>query len=593
MQNDDVREIKSRLSVADIVGDYVALRRKGKTLWGRCPFHNEKTPSFSVSEERQTFHCFGCGKGGDIFTFVMEIENLEFREALERLADKAGVKLQHRSGSAAERAKALGNINITTRDFFMKALESKGGEAARAYLSRRNLAPEVCRRFEIGWSPPSWDALLGKLISDGYKESEILESGLAIMGSKGSYDRFRGRVMFPIYSATDRLIGFGGRILDGDGAKYLNSPESPLFNKRNNLYLLNKAKQEIRKAGNAILVEGYLDAIRAHLSGFPNTVASLGTALTDTQASLIKRMTDLCYICYDSDSAGQEAALRGMYVLQKQGVTVRVVRLESGKDPDDILSTENGAGLFSKALVAALPLPLYHAVIRHGDFQIPERAISAREDLLEGLASLSAFDVSPHLDKLCRVLELFPHELQREIQRRQQKIRGREYSRPPEENYITSTASDGAPAVDEEECRLCSILWNNPELRSVLAPELVIPFISEQILQNIISALLTGEDPSSLEARWRQIGDETSLKLIARGNGLIDREYNGKESLASLTELEMSNKIVDNLRRKSMKKRFITLEKKLRNNSATPEEFQEHLKLGRLLKGGIRENEKK
>lgn len=591
MQNDDVREIKSRLSIADIVGDYVALRRNGKTLWGKCPFHTEKTPSFSVSEERQTFHCFGCGKGGDIFTFVMEIENLEFKEALERLAEKAGVKLRRYSG--AESRKATGDINVAARDFFMRSLEGQGGAAARAYLARRKISPEAAKLFEIGWASQSWEALFTKLRQDGYSKSDILGSGLAIMGSKGPYDRFRGRVMFPIYSAAGRLVGFGGRILDGDGAKYLNSPESETFNKRNNLYLLNKAKQEIRKAGSAILAEGYMDAIRAHLTGFPNTVASLGTALTDTQAQLIKRMTDLCYICYDSDSAGQEAALRGMYVLQKQGVAVRVVRLEGGKDPDDILSMDGGTDIFRKALKQAMPLPLYHAAVRRADLSVPEKAMSAREDLLEGLASLSPFDVAPHLDRLCRIFELFPHELQREISMRRRNVRGNEHAGRAPEDDSAPPRNGGEEPVDDEECRLCSMLWSKPELRAAMDPAMVVPFISDFALQNIISALLTGEDPGLLEERWRQMGDTRSLNLIARGDALIDREFGGKDGLVSLTELELSNKIVDNLRKKCMKKRFAALEKKLRNNTATPEEFQEHLRLGRILKGGTRDNEKK
>ncbi|HAH70125.1 MAG TPA: DNA primase, partial [Synergistaceae bacterium] len=174
-----------------------------------------------------------------------------------------------------------------------------------------------------------------------------IESGLAAMGTRGIYDRFRGRIMFPIYSLTDRIVGFGGRILDGDGAKYLNSPESALFNKRNNLYLMNKSKTQIREKGHVILVEGYMDAIRCHLAGYTNTVASLGTSLTEAQALLIKRMTGLCYICYDSDSAGQEAALRGMYTLQKQGVSVRIVRLTGGKDPDEVLLANGGLQMFA------------------------------------------------------------------------------------------------------------------------------------------------------------------------------------------------------------------------------------------------------
>ena len=415
MSSDDVREIKSRLDIVEIVGDYLPLRKNGRTHWGLCPFHNEKTPSFSVSQERQTFHCFGCGKGGDIFTFIMEAEHVEFREALEILAERSGVTLQNMHSVLAVDSAGHKNIQLLALDFFRKSLSERTGEAARAYLNRRSISTEECARFEIGWAPSSWDALKRFLEAQGYTQGQITESGLIAQGTNGTYDRFRGRVMFPIYALNDRLIGFGGRILDGDEAKYLNSPESPVFNKRNNLYLLNKAKISARENGSIILVEGYMDAIRAHVAGFTNTVASLGTALTDAQASLIKRVTNLCYICYDSDAAGQEAALRGMYILQRRGVTVKIVRIEGAKDPDELLVKPGGTKLFEQAIENALPLPIYHAVIRSSDITDPEKSFAAREDLLDGLASLSMFDLQPYLDRIGRELGIFAHKLQEEI----------------------------------------------------------------------------------------------------------------------------------------------------------------------------------
>lgn len=580
MQNDDVREVKSKLSIVDVVGDYVALRKNGRTHWGKCPFHTEKTPSFSVSEERQTFHCFGCGEGGDVFTFVMKIENVEFREALERLAERAGVRLVKTNPANSRKQKAFGDVNVAALDFYKESLAGRGGEAARAYLARRSITARDAKYFEIGWAPSSWDALLLRLKDLGFQENDILESGLAVMGNRGPYDRFRGRVMFPIYNAADKLIGFGGRILDGDGAKYLNSPESPLFNKRNNLYLLNKAKSEIRTQGSAILVEGYMDAIRAHMKGFTNTVASLGTALTDTQASLIKRMTDLCYICYDSDSAGQEAALRGMYVLQRQGVSVRVMRLSEDKDPDDVLSKDGGDALFRQAMEQAIPLPVYHALLRSEDLKTPEKAVSAREDLLEGLASLSPFDLLQHMNRLGQILGMFPHDLQREIDGRQEKVRGRDTRKLPEDD-----GRDAEPETigiaSEEECRLCSLFWNDEDLRSLYSLEDVVPFLDDDAAKNIISALLMGENHAELESRWRQIGDKKSLNLIAKGNGLIDSELADQSNLA-----QTASKIVDNLRRKCIEKRLMTLQRKLKTNIATDEEFQEHLRLTKILKGG-------
>ena len=585
MAGDDVREIKSRLDIAEVIGDYVALRRSGQTYWGKCPFHNEKTPSFSVSPERQTFHCFGCGKGGDVFTFIMEIENLEFREALERLAERAGVRLQ--GPVDGSRGKILAGVDILKHalDFFIRSLHGNSGEAARAYLARRSITNDDMVRFELGWAPSSWDSLSRYLHTLGLTDGQIIESGLAAMGTRGIYDRFRGRIMFPIYSLTGRIVGFGGRILDGDGAKYLNSPESALFNKRNNLYLMNKAKGPIREKGHAILVEGYMDAIRCHLAGYTNTVASLGTSLTEAQALLIKRMAGLCYICYDSDSAGQEAALRGMYVLQKQGISVRVVRLTGGKDPDEVLLADGGPQMFASALGFALPLPVYHAILRKADMEIPEKSLAARNDLLEGLASLSTFDVAPHIEKISQQMGVFPHELKREIEERRTGLADKTSRRLPEDDSTDFIeAGEGADAEqknssepDDLECIFCSIIWENEKVRSRFSPEYVVPFIKNDVLQNMASALLTGEAPEHLEERWRQVGDRRSMELVARGNGLISREG---------IDPDKAEVIAETIRRRCIEERVISLNTKLKKGTATESEVEEHLRLTRILKGG-------
>ena len=577
---DDVREIKSRLDIADIIGDYVALKKNGQSLWGRCPFHNEKTPSFSVSPERQTFHCFGCGKGGDVFTFVMEMEHLDFRETLERLAERAGVKLEERKPGSSKKSASMRDIQLQALAFFKECLMAKGGEGPRAYLKRRSLTRDDCVRFELGWAPSSWDALLNHLKTGGYDTNSIIDSGLVSQGTRGYYDRFRGRIMFPIYSITDRLIGFGGRILDGDEAKYLNSPESALFNKRNNLYLLNKAKVSVREKNYVILVEGYMDAIRAHISGFTNTVASLGTALTDAQAALIKRMTGLCYICYDSDLAGREAALRGMYVLQKQGVSVKVVTLSGGKDPDEILLGENGAEVFSKALEEALPLPLYHASLRAADIENPEKSHAAMDDLFDGLASLSQFDVMPYLDKVAQSLGMFRHDVEAEVASRQEKVRGKESRRLPEDDFVPFDVDfdeEEQNSPDELECLFCSMLWGSEDLRASLTMESVIPYIDNFCVHNIVSALLSGESPAQLENRWRQIGDMSALNIIAKGNGIIAKECIGSD---------FAVKILNTLKRRCIENRVAALKTKLKRGNATESEIEEHLNLTRILKGG-------
>ena len=580
MAGDEVQEIKSRLDIVEVIGDYVALKRNGKTWWGRCPFHNEKTPSFAVSPDRQTFHCFGCGKGGDVFTFIEEMEHIEFREALEKLAERAGVKLEARSGRKTAEAKALGSINVCALGFFRQALVSKGGEAARAYLARRSLSRESASRFELGWAPASWNSLIRHLKTNGYADAQIEESGLVSKSEKGVYDRFRGRVMFPIYSITDRLIGFGGRIIDGEGAKYLNSPEGPLFNKRNNLYLLNKAKSSVREKGFVILTEGYMDAIRCHLCGYTNTVASLGTSLTEAQAALIKRMAGLCYICYDSDAAGQEASLRGMYILQRQGVSVKIVRLSGGKDPDEILLQEDGRRLFESALENAMALPVYHTALRSRDLRTPEKAQSAREDLFEGLASLPMFDVEPYLDKIGEILGVFAHEVRNEIEQRQEKVRGKNLRPLPDEPPLPDLEEADEPEeepADDMECVFCSLLWGDAELRTALSRETIVPFLKDLTVQNIVTALMSGEPPESIEARWRQLGDSRGLGLIARGNGFIARE--------NLTA-EAALKILQLLRRRCIENRLNVLKSKMTRGTATEDEQMEYQRMNRILKGG-------
>jgi len=577
---DDVNEVKSKIDITDVIKDYVTLHRKGRAYWGLCPFHNEKTPSFCVSQERQTYHCFGCGKGGDVFTFLMEIERLNFKEALEKLAEKAGVRLHSLAAERNTRGarRTYGDINLQALDFFIKSLEGSAGEAGRAYLARRGIAPGVSKRFELGWAPSSWDSLLNYLIKCGFSKNQIVESGLVSQGESGLYDRFRGRVMFPIYSITDKLIGFGGRIIGGDGAKYLNSPESALFSKRDNLYLLNKAKVSIRDKGCAILVEGYMDAIRAHMFGFTNTIASLGTALTESQAALIKRTAGLCYICYDSDEAGQEAALRGMYVLQRHGVAVKVVRLTSGKDPDEILLQENGPDIFTEELGKALPLPVYHTVLRSKDMDVPERSVSARNDLLDGLASLSAFDVLPYLDRIAQQLGMFPHELREEIESRRTKTSagaqghfeaGLREGR--DDNNVTPRYAD------DIECMFCSLLWESPMARESFSIEEIISFIKDPEVQNIITALLSGERPEQLEARWRQIGDSRGQTIIARGNGLL-----AKEGL----DFESVHKLAAVMRKRCIENRMSLLRSRMTRGSATEAEQLEYQHLSRILKGG-------
>ena len=381
------------------------------------------------------------------------------------------------------------------------------------------------------------------------------------------------------YSMTGRVVGFGGRILDGDGAKYLNSPESRVFNKRHNLYLLNKAKAAIASKECAILVEGYMDAIRAHLCGYTNTVASLGTALTSVQASLIKRMTGLCYVCYDSDSAGEEAALRAMYILQAEGVTAKRVVWRGGKDPDELLLLPDGRELFEKSIESALPLPLYHVRLRSGALKDPLRAPAARKDLFEGLASLSVFDVSPYIDEISETLGLFPHELKALIdaQRKAENQTARRAEAGPhsaaeaQEAYYEEAEAYG----DDIEYMICSLLWNDEEIRASCDMKSVALYTSDESVRAIIYALMSGDEPEALERRWQQMNDEKGI--VARGNGLLARE--------GITA-ETARKLIDELRLKFIKRNIAPLVAKIKDGSITEAEYMEYLHYTRLLKGG-------
>ena len=331
--NEIINQIKDSLDIADIIGERVKLRKTSRGFMGLCPFHNEDTPSFHVYTDSQSYYCFGCKEAGDIFSYVMKTENLDFPEALRLLADRAGVKL----GTYRQESTDTYSVLNLAAKFFTEYLVSDSGSAARAYISRRKLDTSDIGRYSLGYSPNSWDALTKFLRSRHISDQAILNAGLAVQNSRGMYDRFRGRLMFPIHDITGKVIAFGGRIIDGEGAKYINSPEGALYSKRRNLYLLDRARNTIREKGRSILVEGYMDALRLHKCGFTEAVASLGTSLTEEQAGLLSRHAAKCYICYDSDSAGQNAAIKGMYILAEHGLSVYVVEIPDGKDPDEFL----------------------------------------------------------------------------------------------------------------------------------------------------------------------------------------------------------------------------------------------------------------
>lgn len=347
---DFVDEVIAKTDIVELISHYVTLKRVGNRFSALCPLHNDrKTPSFSVSPDKQLFHCFGCGAGGTAIHFIMQKENLDFMEAVKLLADKAGIPVpDYRSSSERAKAAKLHNkkkrmyeMNAEAARYFFSNLTSKRGEAALGYLKRRGLSNATIKSFGLGYAPDSWTALIDFMKSKGYTEDELLEGGLAVKRDNGThFDKFRDRVMFPILDLRGNVIAFGGRIMtDKEGApKYLNSPETPVFKKKENLFAMNIAKNS--KAGQFLLMEGYMDVISLHQNGFDNAVASLGTAFTPQQAEILKRYADKAVLCYDADEAGQKAADRAGEILRGANIKTRVITITDGKDPDEYINAK-------------------------------------------------------------------------------------------------------------------------------------------------------------------------------------------------------------------------------------------------------------
>ncbi|MBS6516987.1 MAG: DNA primase [Clostridium sp.] len=335
-----IEEVRTRNDIVDIISGYVKLQKKGSNYFGLCPFHHEKSPSFSVSQSKQMYHCFGCGVSGNVFTFVMEYENYTFREAVELLADRSGVRLPKMEYSKEARAQAdlraaLLEINKLAANYFYYQLKQPQGQQGYQYLTGRGLTEQTIRRFGLGYSNKTSNDLYQFLRNKGYEDSILKETGLVTIEERGARDKFWNRVMFPIMDVNNRVIGFGGRVMGDGEPKYLNSPETKLFDKSRNLYGLNYARLSREKF--VLLCEGYMDVISMHQAGFTNAVASLGTAFTSQHAALLKRYTDQVILTYDSDGAGVKAALRAIPILKSVGMSVRVLNMRPYKDPDEFM----------------------------------------------------------------------------------------------------------------------------------------------------------------------------------------------------------------------------------------------------------------
>ena len=340
-----LRELGERSRIEDIAPSYVNLRRRGKNLVGLCPFHNEKTPSFCVYPENNSFYCFGCNKGGDIISFIMGVENLDFAEAVKFLAQRAGMALPEEGAdlSMSRLRTRILEINRESGRFFFGVLSTPEGKPGLDYLKRRGLDPKTIRHFGLGYAPDSGFALVNHLKKLGFSQEELLQSDMVRRSQKGNlYDRYRGRVMFPIFDLRGNVVAFGGRILTDEKPKYLNTSDTPVYHKSSGLFAMNFAKDSGSRQ--LILAEGYMDVIALHRAGFTNAIASLGTSLTEEQARVIRRYADEAVICYDSDEAGRRATQRAIPILKNAGLLVRVITVPGGKDPDEFFRADSQDG---------------------------------------------------------------------------------------------------------------------------------------------------------------------------------------------------------------------------------------------------------
>jgi len=338
-----VEQVGAANDIVEIISQYIPLKRSGRNLKACCPFHQEKTPSFMVQPEKQMFHCFGCGAGGDVFSFLMRHENMTFPEALKFLADRAHISLPEKRSSREDggQKERLYEVCQTAADLYHELLLKDSGAAARAYLAQRKITGEIIREFKLGWAPMEWRTLFDHLTRKKYPETLLKQAALIQQSPKGNYyDTFRGRIMFPILNLQNKVTAFGGRLIAGEeGPKYLNSPETPIFSKRRELFGLNLAKKYIdREWPNLILVEGYMDFLALYQHGFKNAVATLGTALGEDHVRLMRRFVEEVIVVYDGDKAGEAASLRGLEILLEGGMQVKLVSLPKGEDPDDFLN---------------------------------------------------------------------------------------------------------------------------------------------------------------------------------------------------------------------------------------------------------------
>jgi DNA primase len=496
-----IDEVKQRIDIVEVVSQYVSLTKSGRTFRALCPFHSEKHPSFFVYPERQSWHCFGaCNTGGDVFSFIMKKEGVDFGEALRLMAQRAGVSLPSRFEPSAKRdeKERLYQVNEAVAQYFHDLLlSSQAGEKARSYVASRGLSLETITSFQLGFSPNSWEALKQYLMERGYTESELLAAGLVIeTEAGGTHDRFRNRLMFPICDIRGHITGFGARALDDLLPKYLNSPQTPIFDKSSSLYGINLATAAIRQQNMVVIVEGYMDVITAHQNGFNNVIASMGTSVTEKQVSAVKRLTKNVALALDADAAGEEAMLRAVGYENTLDAEVKVIILPSGKDPDDVIKED--AKIWQNLLEEALPIVDYtfNMVTSKLDLTTAKDKSLAVDKLLPIIAEIKDPVRQAHyLQKLARLVNVTERKLEAALKGKRPGPSRRRVEEPKQE-AITQALRPVFSSPIEEYC--LALLLQHPELKGCCQHP------SPEYFQN--------SENREIFVAWQQASDLSSLK---------------------------------------------------------------------------------
>jgi DNA primase len=549
-------EIRSRLDIVELIGQFVGLKRAGDNWKGLCPFHTEKTPSFTVNPRRGIFHCFGCGAGGDAFNFLMRHDRLAFPEAVRALAERAGVELPAaREPEGNGKFEALRGIMALAAEFYAQSLWEPGGGKARAYLDKRGVDPQVARYFGLGYAPEGWNRLLAHLFGQGASEEQLVQAGLALprIPGTGFYDRFRGRLLFPIRDPKGRVIAFGGRALGDEQPKYLNSPETPLYIKGETLFALDVARPAMRERNRAIIVEGYLDCLMAHQYGFGETVAALGTAFTEAQLALLRRHTDEAIAVFDGDAAGQKASTRleemmsdvmdiqnlGWSVARTGGFerpgafAIKIALLPAGHDPDSLLRTE-GAHSLRARLDAARPLLTFvlDKTLGEEDLSSALGRAAAHQRVALLLAKVSNAEEATALSReAARRLGVDATQLWIEAQQLQgARARGRRFEPPTARAGGSSPSPLPPPHLAERD--LLALLLHVDEARTALLPVLEDEDVAHPGLRALLAILRGASGPP--EALMSEVTDEGIRGLLA---SLLTEEQDWADAHSQILEL--------------------------------------------------------